>query len=181
MPNDGLLDVVRGQGVAGEQHVDVAFANQLADVLAAAGVDDRRARRPAGSCPLAARLLNSSWAICRMATPLGFSVETLLPMNSKAWRLVASARGETRGRPTWPTTNDVPAWTSLIGTQRAERAAKIDGHAAIHLLLGRPRSTCRRGGPRSADSSCCKSPRETPRPCRRPPIGNPCCAVGTAP
>ncbi len=38
-----LLDVVRGQGVAGEQHVDVAAANQLAQVLAAAGVHDRRA------------------------------------------------------------------------------------------------------------------------------------------
>ena len=34
------LDVVRGQGVAGEQHVEVAAADQPADVLAAAGVDD---------------------------------------------------------------------------------------------------------------------------------------------
>ena len=38
-----LLDVVRGQGVAGEEDVQVAGADQPADVLAAAGVDDRRA------------------------------------------------------------------------------------------------------------------------------------------
>ena len=38
-----LLDVVRGQGVAGEQLVDVAAANQLAKSRPAAGVDDRRA------------------------------------------------------------------------------------------------------------------------------------------
>ena len=45
----GLLDVVRGQGVAGQEHVDIAQANDLFEELAAAGVhdggtgDDRRA------------------------------------------------------------------------------------------------------------------------------------------
>ncbi len=36
---EGLLDVVRGQGVAGKQHVDVAQANHLLEELAAAGVN----------------------------------------------------------------------------------------------------------------------------------------------
>src|SRR5215207_4293667 len=36
-----LLDVVRRQGVAGEQFVDVSIANQLAHERPAAGVDDR--------------------------------------------------------------------------------------------------------------------------------------------
>ena len=38
-----LLGVVDGEGVAGEQHVDVAAANQLDEVGAAAGVHDDRA------------------------------------------------------------------------------------------------------------------------------------------
>ena len=38
-----LLDVVRGQRVAGKQLVDVAAANQRAQDRSAAGVDDRRA------------------------------------------------------------------------------------------------------------------------------------------
>src|SRR5204863_1591770 len=37
-----LLDVVRGQGVAGEEHVQVATADELADMLHAAGVDHGR-------------------------------------------------------------------------------------------------------------------------------------------
>ena len=37
-----LLDVVDRERVAGEQHVDVAAANQIAEVGAAAGVDDDR-------------------------------------------------------------------------------------------------------------------------------------------
>ena len=46
---EGLLDVVRGQGVAGQEHVDIAHADDLFEELAAAGVydggtgDDRRA------------------------------------------------------------------------------------------------------------------------------------------
>ena len=46
---EGLLDVVRGQGVAGQEQVDIAHADDLFEELAAAGVhdggtgDDRRA------------------------------------------------------------------------------------------------------------------------------------------
>src|SRR4030095_8071334 len=38
-----LLDVMHGQRVAGEQHVDVAAPNQLAEIRPAAGVDDHGA------------------------------------------------------------------------------------------------------------------------------------------
>ncbi len=90
-----LLDIMRGQSVAGEELVDVAGADEIGDKLAAAGVDDRR---PADQKRLAAfaRVRNSSCATWRIATPLGFSVETALFMNSNAWRSIFRSSGNTR-------------------------------------------------------------------------------------
>ena len=118
---EGLLDVVRGQGVAGEEHVDIAHADELLEELAAAGVHDGR---PADQQRLAAR-----GAVCgqfagrsaRMATPLGFSVETVLPMNSNGLRVRATARSGKTRTPAWPTTNRVARRDVVIGTQRAGR------------------------------------------------------------
>ena len=141
-----LLDVVRGQGVAGEQLVDVAAANQLAQRGAAAGVDDRR---PADEQRLAAA--RGDWstrsrAISRTSAPLGFSVETPLDMNVKSLRTAARSTGNTR-TPAWPTTIGMPRRTSVIGMQRAtadgvgrrvSRAGycSFDHDAAVHLLVG---------------------------------------------
>ena len=79
----GLLDVVGGQGVAGEEHVDVAHADQLLAGTRRCRCGRWPARRPAASCRPAARCSASSRAISRMASPLGFSVETALSMKSK--------------------------------------------------------------------------------------------------
>ena len=118
----GLLDVVRGQGVAGEQHVDVAPRISWQN-LAAAGVHDGRPGRPPGSCRPLARFSASSRATARMATPLGFSVETVLPMNSNVCAFGASAPRETRARRRAPRRSRRRRRTSFIGRHRPSASA----------------------------------------------------------
>ncbi len=135
---EGLLDVVRGQGVAGQEHVHIAHADDLFEEFAAAGVDhggtgdNRRA-------PPAARFSASCRAIWRMATFLGFSVETLLPMNSKVCGPRDRSSGKTR-TPAWLTTMRSPTLTSAIARQRAVamRIAwlHLDHNPAVHFLIG---------------------------------------------
>ena len=103
-----LFDVVRGERVAGEQLVDVAAANKLAQVRAAAGMDDRR---PADDerLPPPRRLFTRSRAISRISAPLGFSVDTPLDMNVKSLRTSLRSTGITR-TPAWPMTICISAF-----------------------------------------------------------------------
>ena len=62
----------------------------------------------------------------RMATPLGFSVETLLSMNANVCGPRDRSSGNTR-TPACPTTIASPTRTSFIGTQRAARLPRRPG------------------------------------------------------
>ena len=73
-------------------------------------------------------------AISRTVTPLGFSLETGLAMNSNRFCRAASSAGKTR-RPCRPTTMRSPLRTSVIGMQRAASPSAIDEDAAVHLLI----------------------------------------------
>ena len=115
--------------------------------------------------PPSARLRNSSCAICRIATPLGFSVETLLLMNSNAWRSIARSCGNTR--------------TPAVADDDRHPAARRRSSACSGQLRSPDRRRCRNpfpdrrlqsngrpAGSRSADWSCCKTLRERRRRCR---------------
>ena len=115
----GLLDVVRGQGVAGEQPVDVAAADQRARRARRCRCGRSPGRRRAASCRPRAACGTARWAIWRMATPLGFSVETVLFMNSNACCSTVRFCGNTR-TPAWPTTIGQPALH--VGHRQAPRA-----------------------------------------------------------
>ena len=137
---EGALDVVRGHGVAAEQHVDVAGLDEARELLGGAGVHHRRARRRRSSaCRRRVRARSSlatSWMICA----LGFSLETAEAMNSKGWLSRGRSSGSTR-MPWWPTTYSSPARTSLSGTARSTATASLrrsTPHAAVHLGLRDP-------------------------------------------
>ncbi len=82
----------------------------------------------------ASRVRFMARAISRTVTPLGFSLETGLAMNSKRfWRAWVSA-GKTRS-PCRPTTIRSPLRTSVMGMQRAGAAFRIDEDSAVHFLV----------------------------------------------
>jgi len=112
-----LLEVVRGQGIAGEENIEIAFAYEPANVLAAASVDDRRPEHCQDLVAGFARAAHAA-AISRTVTPLGFSLETGLDMNSNRLLRASSSAGKTR-TPRRPTAMRSPLRTSTIGTQRA--------------------------------------------------------------
>ena len=77
-----LLDVVHGERVAGQQHVDVAGANQLLKVRRPAGVHDDR---PGDDGDAAAAALTSRIIVAMRATPTSTrrSDEISFVMNAK--------------------------------------------------------------------------------------------------
>ena len=80
------------------------------------------------------RFSASSWAIRRMASSFGFSVETALFMKPN----VSASRGRSSGKtrtPAWPITIVSPTRTSFIGTQRAVPRERSIDDAAVHLLI----------------------------------------------
>ena len=125
---------MRGQGVAGEQDVEEAAADQLADVLDAAGVDDGRAEH--GQDLLAGRRGCGCMAaaISRTVTPLGFSLETGLAMNSN--RFVPRRRLGREDAQPLPADDDAVALAHVGHGQAAGGVAlRIDEDAAVHLLV----------------------------------------------
>ena len=129
-----LLDVMRRQGVAGEQHIDEAAANQPADVIAAAGVNDGGAEY-GEDFPPASFVRRMAAAISRTVTPLGFSLETGLVMNSKRFCRASASRGE--DAQTVPADHDrdrrrAPRSSAYIAPAAALR---IDEDAAVHFLI----------------------------------------------
>ena len=80
------LDVVRGQRVAGEQHVDEAGLDQRDHRRRRAGVHDRRAADPEDLVALGLDLAHAAAAIWRTSSACGFSLDTVEDMNSKPAR-----------------------------------------------------------------------------------------------
>ena len=70
-----------------------------------------------------------------MATPLGFSVETLLPMNSNVCRSAGRSFGK-HAHAGVADDDRSPGRTSVMATQRAVRSDRIDDDAAVHFLVG---------------------------------------------
>ena len=67
------------------------------------------------------RTRRSRRATSRTICALGFSLDTVEPMNSKGWLSRGRSSGTTR-MPWWPTTSSSPPRTSLSGTVSARRA-----------------------------------------------------------
>ncbi len=133
MPEERLLDVVRGQGVAGEQDVEIALADQLADVLDAAGVDDGGAE---DGEDLLARILGAFHGGGDLAhrhalglfagNGAGHELEQVLP------------RRGLRGKHAQPgaTRDDAVAGAHVgHGNAARRRALGINEDAAVHLLI----------------------------------------------
>ena len=130
-----LLDVVRGQRVAGEQHVDVAVADELAKVRHAAGMHDGRSadeQSLAAACASAEQLVGDlpdghalglfgrDGAVHELErlplgrrTLLGKHAHTAVPNDQRRTQLhVAHGHAACRG------------------------AARLDGDTAVHFLIG---------------------------------------------
>ena len=129
-----LLDVVRGQGVAGEEHVEVAEADQLRRCARRCRCGRRpgRARRGSSRPPPCVRRMAA--AISRTVTPLGFSLETGLAMNSNRF-----CRGRRLGREDAQPlpADDDPVALAHVGHRHAagRLAFGIEEDAAVHLLV----------------------------------------------
>ena len=130
---EGLLDVVRRQGVAGEEGLDVAVADQPADVLrrpvwTIAGPPTSRTFFPS------ARVAADRGRDLPEADRLGLLARDADSMNSNRVDSRGRSSGTTR-TPAWPTTIGMPSVTSVIGTHRADLAVGVDDDAAVHLLV----------------------------------------------
>ena len=112
------LDVVGGERVAGEQHVDEARRRPARTIAGrGAGVHDGRAADPAAPCWPAALTSRICSAIWRTSRACGFSLDTTEFMNSKTL-VVARARAGGQhdlARRAAPQTIWSPARTSLTG------------------------------------------------------------------
>ena len=80
------------------------------------------------------RRSNSSRAMPRMATPLGFSVETLLDMNSNAWCCERSLLG--KHAHAGVAHDELRAQRHVAHGHAVGPALTVDGDAAIHFLVG---------------------------------------------
>ena len=134
---EGLLDIVSGERVAGEDFVDIAATDELAQSGTAAGVDDGRAADDECLAALSAVGHEVAGDLADRE-PLGFSVDTPLDMNVKSPRTAMRSAGMTR-TPLCPMTIDMPRWTSVIGMQRAVGSA-VRRPAQLSLVRLRPRN-----------------------------------------
>src|SRR6185437_15088268 len=128
-----LLDVVRRQGVAGEQDVDVAGANQLADMLDAAGMDHGGTED--GEDFLAGRLgtLHRRGNLAHGDT-LGLFAGNRTGHELEQVRSCHRLRRE--DAQTLATDDEMIAETHLRhGNAASGRALGIDEDAAVHLLI----------------------------------------------
>ena len=159
-----LLDVVHGERVAGEQHVDVAGADQILEVGAAAGVHDDR---PGDERDAAAGLPSTSRIIAAMrATPTSTrrSDETSLVMNAKPWRSRS-----------WNSGVDADAVDAAddavarlhVAQLAADGAAVLDDDRPRPCAAARPRASGRRAGPASGGWSSSRNRRARSRRGRR--------------
>ena len=150
---EGLFDVVGGQGVAGEEHVDVAAR------ITAGGTRRCRcarwpARPPTASCRRRSGLEQFP-GDSRMASPLGFSVETLLPMKSKR-RGRGGALREKRECPRVPPRSGRPAGprsSADSGPCRPAASTTMPQSISWSATVVQPPSA----GPRCVGWWCCRS------------------------
>ena len=163
---EGLLDVVGRQGVAGEEGLDPPVADQLGDVPGRAGVDDRRAADEEHLLAGLARVARIDSATPARLTALGFSLETFEPMKPKRVSPRAAVRPAATRHAGMPD-DDRQARSSRRSSPRTAPTGPPGRRRSRSPSPGRPRRpSARRGGPASADWSCCRTPRGRPRRCR---------------
>ncbi len=134
-PVEGLLDVVGGQGVAGEQGVDPAVRGSTGRRARPSRCGRSPARRRAApSCP-AARVSRIDSATASRLIALGFSLETLELMKRKR-----ACVPRTLGRldPDALVADDDRRPGDDVDHGHAARGVgvRVDGDAAVHLLIG---------------------------------------------
>ena len=125
---------MRGQGVAGEEDVEkpMRISSQMCSTLpvwTTAGPSTARIFSPA------ALVRRMAAAISRTVTPLGFSLDTGLAMNSNRLCRAAVSRGEDAQALPADDDRDRPCARRVIGRQRAVVSSDVDQDAAIHLLI----------------------------------------------
>ena len=131
-----LLDVVRRQRVAGEQHVDVAAANQLAQDVRRCRCARSPARRRAASCRRRAACEAVRARSRGSPSPSASRSRRSTFMNSNIVLFERRAAAETRARRRGRTTIRSPSRTSVIGDAAGRCRRGVDDDAAIHFLIG---------------------------------------------
>ena len=130
MPIQRVLDVVHRQRVAGEQHVDVAGADQLAEMAAPPVWTTTGPATNAMRPPLASRRASSS-AIRATLASTRRSDEISLVMNAKPWR--SRSRNSGRDADAVDAAHDRIAGPD-VAQLAAQRPPVLDHHDRVHPL-----------------------------------------------
>ena len=166
-----LLDVVRRQGIAGEEHVDEAVANQLGNQFAPAGVDHGRSQDGEHLVARRTRLAHGrrDLANAHRLRPLaryraGHELEQFVLAHLGFRRQHANAAT--------PHDDAIPAFGRPSSARTGRAAARIRPRSRSPFPDLRHRSSRRRVAPACESSWSSRSRRGTRRPCRRKRFGN---------